>query len=561
MSNAKQSPARAKLVICLDGDVLTAADLSGRGDEPKKSVSERLGRSIKRTDARAVGHHLKEVLERSGVPRGKAIYAATRSDVVVKHLAIPGAATMRDDHLDQAVKLQIKRQLSMPADEAFIDYVLVPSDNDDRPVLVAAMPEDRVNWLRDMCDAAGVELAGIGLRPAALAARIDATHTTMMVWVGPSSVEYVVSRGGRLVFARGVDLGATNDDNLPERVRVEASRTLMSYRVQSGLPAVELIHLAGRRCRGLAARFLKDHGVPVTHEYPETDDPAPSATDSGPKLDPNADPLGRQVEAEIFGGPDPQDASAEEATTVTKRPEQDEQSVVDESAEAAVWALGAIRRAMEIDFLSPTVPRDHASRRRQVLLGVVGMLLVGGMGLFFLADREINDLKAERAALDEELSDLSGRYAAYLLDAARLQHIRTWDEQQAAWTDHLGELVAMMPDRDHARLNSLSARATSGVRYSGAASTASLDAPEAWTGAGTVTLSFDATIPDRDQATAFRARVIDGGVYEVGTKGADEPGRVSWSFLTRELKLPASAVTAIDQSDSAEQQGATGGAS
>lgn len=479
-------------VIDLDARGFVAAEVSlGRGRvRLLRSAVGVMPGDLARGDTGAMGAWLSGRLKDAGIGRSSVIVSVPRGEVSVKLLEVPGAGGLGAAELGEAVRLQMLRQPAAHGEELTIDY-LPPLETDGR-VVTAAIPKPTLERIRGTVSAAGLKLAGVRLRSSgarAVALRegelAESGERVLGVAWQPFGAEAFVGRNGRLVFARGVDVErpAAGDDAevAAQRLAVEISRTIVSYRVSPGGGDIGRVVVLGddEAARAAATAISETTGIPAG--VTSTDD--------------------------------------EHYVGLRDAPEQVRAALLPLLGLALLDAEG--ERCL--DFVNPHRPPDTRARTRQlVLAGVFAMILAGGAGWVF-ADKALRSMDPEIARLKEERGQLQRRYAQLLMDGARVGHAEAWLSAKADVPAHLRAAVDQLPPAPEALLDQVSVTARSAVAFTPGKTV--ID-PDAYRGGAIVDARMTGRVRTRDLASDLRARLLGLGLYEVvESRGQEVAGK------------------------------------
>ena len=488
------------VVILLDQDRLLAAGVTLNGGVRVLGwVSAQVPPGIDPRDGRAVGAWARGELDRAKIGGSRAVFAAPRGDVVLKRLRLPPG--VRDDDLPDMVRLQMARQLTMPAEGAAIDYVAMAQGD----VLAAAMPQERLGFLRQVASAARLKIERVGLRASGVAALLAEPSSkrdgpVLAVAPGAASVEFVVMHAGRPVFARCADLGlkelaGTDAAALPERIAVEAKRTWMSYRGGPESAPIEAVLVPGEGslAREIARRCGESLGIAWELA------PLPARVVM-PRDMPEAERLKLAPLAGLVG----EDMLAEPT----------------------------------LNFASPRrAPDRAAARRRTALLGALAAILVVGSAVV-IAKGRLRSLEGRAATAHSKRLALAGEYAAFIKHEARLRHLEQWEKSGVDWVAHAAWLSDLMPDPRAARLDSLSGQLTrgnevvfspQGGQYAGGS----------WGVRHEASITISGPTAQRETANDLRSRLAGSRVYRVDSRGADTARRFSFELTTDQAAPPS----------------------
>jgi len=447
--------------------------------------------------------------------------AVQRGEVVVKRLNLPFDPNGRRDDLVSMVRLQISRQIPVPMEGTAVDFVELPQsvsptapgadgvDGGVVRVLAGALPGDRLEWIKETAKRGGLGISRIGLRSSGAAAVLAETpiaHDGPILGVAPgaSTTECVIVENGRLLFARAVDLAlpsATGDpDEMGEyigQIAVEAKRTWMAYRANadsSEVHAVSVIgsgavaHDIGRACAAELEMPYERLRLSASIEFP----PEMSDWDRCVAL-----PLVGLMAESVFTEP-------------------------------------------TLDFAHPRVAPDRAAAVRQrVLLGLFAAILVfGTLGVFGWLNLE--DLRSEDVASSEALSKAEMRHARYLVESARLSNLEQWASADVDWIGHMAWLSDTLGKPDEVRFDGFSGSLANEVVFDLSRGVSDIS-KGAWSSTQVISFVIAGPALNREVSNAFRERLIESGVYLVGSRGADVPNSLGLT-LTTAYSSPGDAV-------------------
>lgn len=475
--------------------------------------------SIAGDNAEAVGQWVGQELRKAEIPRGRVVLAMPRGDVVLKRLTVPAGAAASAVDLGGIVHLQMSRQLTMAMEGTAVDYapiqepvpgagapppaVPAPGGSGATPapdaaptltVMAGAMPADRVAWCRAMAEAGDLALKRIGLRcfgAAALLAELSQRRAgpVLGVAIGWGSVEFVVVEDGQMVFARAVDAprpqAQAEVEPFAERVAVEAKRTWMSHRAARATGELELVAVLGA---GDLARLVGQR-------------------------------CGQQMEArwELVRPP-----------AVVEMPDRLPESEVSMLAPMVGLLVESVVGLSTLDFANPRrTPNAAEVKRRRVLLGVLGAILVGG-GAYVGAQRQLGSLEEDVEASRQQVAELETKYEAFLVEHARLSHIEQWSQARVDWLAYLDVLNQQLPDPKLAILDTLGGQLLNAdVQFSPKGKY-----PEgSWAVGQTAQFSMDGKMAQRAVAADLRGKLLE--LFEnVSSKGPDVPDRFSLELQT-----------------------------
>lgn len=446
-------------------------------------------------DAEAMGRWAAEELASAGIGRGTALVCVPRSEVVLKTLSLPRgeAGQIAPEELMSMVRLQMSRQLTVMAEGSPIDFVdlsarAVGGDPSQHHVLAAALPADRMEWLRRWCDSAGLRLGGMGLRSFGSASvvadlALRSAGSTLVVTLGYSGVEFGVVSEGCLTFARAADLprpaGPDQVEGFVERVLVEARRT--SVGLKPGGPSLDGVAVAGD------------------------------------------DALSRLVSARLG------EALNMSSSAVGIPPMVSLPASMPEEARAALAPLAGLLmdRALgrtTVDFVNPRRAPDRLARARQLgLAAVLGLIVVAGAA-YVAGDRRLASLDREIATLTDQHRTLAAEYSRYLLDHARLRHAEAFLSGRVDWLAHLRRVSDLAPEAGQGRFEAISGVLRASPTYTPRARGARY--PDGtWSGQPQATMDMVGRVASRAVAAEFRGRLVADATYRVESGSPDVDDR------------------------------------
>jgi len=509
------------VLIDLAQDVLAAAavNVSARGMTVNRVALASRPNEVEADAPDQVGQWVRHSLDDAGISTRRAVFAVPRAEVVLKVLELPTAGIESEAELCQAVRLQMTRQLTMPIDESIIDSVTLPARGDDRMtcVLAGAIHRDRVEWYRQVARAAGLKIAGVRLRSGGIARLAGgADGPVLAIASGAETTDFVVAEHGRVLFARSVELqhatpelslpllrdegGGDQEQDLLQRVAVEAKRTWMSYRVSQRAEDVRSIVVMGR---GETAQQLCERCQAML-----------------------------ELEAHCVELP----------ASLRIKP-----SLSDETLGTFLPLLGLGVRLEDgskgLDFLNPRRPPDVGARRRQLALaGMFALVVLGGAGYLF-GQNVIGQLEAELSVKQTRERELFEEYVAYLKERARSEHVQRWDAIDADYIGHLAWLTGRLPDPKISLADRVDMTLVGEVRYEGRSF------PEGrWSSVSRLAVDVSGKVSDRSIALELRERLLETGLFTVVNRGPDVADRYDFELTTQYLS-PDDAIRETDSVD------------
>ncbi|MEX1095298.1 MAG: pilus assembly protein PilM [Planctomycetales bacterium] len=184
-------------------------------------------------DAARAGKWLKQELHQLGVKARQVLVSLPREEAVVRQLDVPDVP---DHELPELVRLQAETKSASSLDRLVLDFLPLPRSAEaaGRQVLVVTIPREKLERLRGVIDAAGLELVSVGISPvgaAELVARTDRTQaasgeTTLVVARTGKRVEISLMRQNQLLFTHSTQLHGDDDETDSRAALAEIRRTL-----------------------------------------------------------------------------------------------------------------------------------------------------------------------------------------------------------------------------------------------------------------------------------------------------------------------------------------------
>lgn len=366
--------------------------------------------------ATEIGAKVKLALQACG-GGGDALVAVGRSSIELRFLTVP---PVPPEELPDLVRFQAARQFSQPIEEGLIDFSPLQSSGDPpTSVLAAAITPETLKTIRDTCEAAGLTLKHLVLRP-------FAADSLLMDRLTPDSCVLTIDR-----LAEEVDLTVVLGEQavFPRTVRVASYGTLEE---QAASIVGEI-----RRTMAAAQNQLAGHKVSSVAIFGRSDEQQILA-----------DSIRRDLSLSIeFVDPlrcvTPSDSITRATLTSTSRFAPLVGMLVNESR----------ARRHEIDFLSPR-RRPVQPDRKRLYTGLATAaasiaLLCGGWLYWQLSSLEsqIEDVQKQSQALDAMLKK----------SRPKLEQAKALDEyaaEQVTWLAELREISMELPKADRVILRS-----------------------------------------------------------------------------------------------------------
>jgi Tfp pilus assembly PilM family ATPase len=364
--------------------------------------------------ADAIGRRLRERLKEAGVSPAPLLVCVGRDRLVFKEIKHPPVPA-RDE--PAVVRFQAMKELTEGVDGAVIDYVSMRSLDtpDSRRAMVVACRREFIDAVKQMCNAAGLKLAGVSPRPFALLAGlqsainmqfvppVDPAGSAIALLVrGDKWGEFQVARNQQTILARPLPAPAVATD---AALLNEIRRNLAIHSSQSPDQPVRTLYLAEADSPGgLRERLRSTLAIPV-HAY---------------------DPLVGVAAADGFSG--------------------------GLAGAAGLIALRAISAELPVNLAEPKEPKPQVdpNRRLYAMAGALVAVLVLALGT--LAYRDLSKKGDENRRLLREKTEMEQQLITMAPEVARIKALDDWLAADVNWLDEFYDLTARFKDNDRMRL-------------------------------------------------------------------------------------------------------------
>lgn len=178
-------------------------------------------------DVQALGGALNEFFEKSGLPRKNVRLGIGTNRVGVRLLEVDGIEN--EGQLANAVTFRAHEALSIPMDQAVLDYHVIPGSDEQngasRRVVVAAAYRDPIDQVVEACNIAGLALVGIDVEAFALLRAVQRDRRSpsgeptalIAVGIGHDRTTLATSDGTVCDFTRVLAWGGSKIDSAISR--------------------------------------------------------------------------------------------------------------------------------------------------------------------------------------------------------------------------------------------------------------------------------------------------------------------------------------------------------
>lgn len=175
------------------------------------------GSNVKVTDAQVlpiednVLETLKAALDGKGLENSETLVAIGRGKAELRELQLP---PVPEEELPDMVRFQAGKSFATAGDNAIVDYLVTSQSESGVEIIAAALGEQELHQLRDLCESNSLVSKRISIRPLAAAALYlvnqerSSGNDTVLIDLLSDEAEFVVAREGRVIFVRTVRMPA-----------------------------------------------------------------------------------------------------------------------------------------------------------------------------------------------------------------------------------------------------------------------------------------------------------------------------------------------------------------
>ncbi len=163
------------------------------------------------SDPLSLGNLIREAIDKKKLRTDCVLLDVPRDQVLLSTLKLPAT---NPDEMPAMVEFQVAKEIPFPLSDAVVDFAQPDVDDVEGPVdvLVGTVRREVVSYYQDTCQAAGLKLSSLGLRPYANKIAADdllvdeGRDCVVMVDVGPRLTEIDIIRNGSLAFSRAASV-------------------------------------------------------------------------------------------------------------------------------------------------------------------------------------------------------------------------------------------------------------------------------------------------------------------------------------------------------------------
>ncbi len=393
------------LVLAFNEDSVVAAQASlGHGCyEIKRTATFSMDETTSWDDPADFGHKVRHFLRREHLSARATLVGVPARWVVAKSVQIP--PTQREN-VASLLQIQTEQAFSIGHQDLAFDYSAHISDASSNQVLLAAMKRHRLDQIKILAKAAGLQLLSVTPSVAAMGALSDGLSRACGIYVQNEHCEMVLASGGVIHQIKHMPTPLNHRD--PQVIAQDIQRLLL---------------LSGSQVRELVVWSDGEH-------YPDTMTHLRQILDSATDVQEGRDALTRSGCLRVG------DTSTEY-----------------DGAMSLLLAHAQAKTPL-IDFLnSRLVVKESRQKSRAILWGAVAALavvvLMGGMLFGWYQDTQ--DIKVSQQTLEENARLYETASAIRL----NLSNTSPWYTQRPQFLDGLNELVTAFPEAGDIWVSSL----------------------------------------------------------------------------------------------------------
>ncbi|MCB1125446.1 MAG: pilus assembly protein PilM [Verrucomicrobiae bacterium] len=444
---------RRVTAVDLDGDMLRVvqSETGPRGPRVTRYAATLLEGVTESSPAAERGKAIGRGLRKLGIHTRRVVMGLPRARVMLRTLELPSAGSPGE--LAAMVRFQVNRDLPFPASEAVVDFTLQPSPGGDAPgstpadavgagttrVLAAVVKANLLEEFLETTRAAGLHPDAIGLRSHANARCVELCRLQpeerclAIVSLQSNEIIFDVLYDGTLAFSRvgpvqrppesGGEGAGSRLEHYVQDVLMEVVRGLHNYEGVEGHGSICRLLVAGSTGAEQTVAAALTRRFELAAEV----------------LDPVSLVGLKRVDGNGATG-----------------------------AQAAFGlALGALDPGgLPFDFLHPRKPPEPRNTRRLKGLATAAALTFVLLGVVSWRTLLMRGRMGERSALQEQIQAANRNAVAYRQVRAQAKTVRSWEQANERWLDHVALLSALLPPSPDLYVSSIAAGSRSSLNLS-----------------------------------------------------------------------------------------------
>jgi len=394
------------LGLAIDDSGVVAAEVSVRAGRPeiRRTASMAFDEKLSSHNAKDLGQRLRNFLRENHLSSKRAIVGIPTKWIVTKEIVAPPATP---DALAGMLSIQAERAFSLNASELIFDYCGRTSTSEKSTVLLVATQRQVVNQLKELTDAAGLQVRSITVSTLAFGKHLSqgGPQQRYGLYSRPTYCEFWSQSNGRLRSIQHVPMASA--DGAAERTELLASTiqrlVLLSSEQDQSPPHEITMYDASNLPDGIVDRLHKE---------------------LAPQIDI------RNGNTEILPNKTGSTDSSENSQSIA-------------AASLAITTLSAGK--LSVDFLNPHIGLKKKSGRGRLTrwAAVAALILIVGVGAV-IADWHAK--RADIAACSERLESISEDAAAAREMVDRMSYAGSWTSRRPEFLECIRQLTLAFPE-------------------------------------------------------------------------------------------------------------------
>lgn len=354
--------------------------------------------------------------EELGVSKTPVTVVVARELVEVRTISIP---RMDEAELPDVIRFQAQRQLANMGDNWPLDFVLLPDapGQDMQTALVGVIQPADLTLITGACEAAGLTVAHVGLRPLEVArfatqsGHLASKGNSLLISIAGSNADLMLLKDGRVVQVRSTKV-PSEPAQLASSIQGEIRRSLMAASAHVGEDPIGSVML------------LADHNVASQLE--------------GPLAQAAGAPISTFDPSELVAAGTPAQLDDEIGPRL--------------AALGGAAGLGSAAKAAAVDFLNPKKrPPKKDNRRTYMLAAAAGIVVVAGGLSWWRYSSQANENTL--VSLKKQLESTKEKEVDYRARSSQLKEVEQFLDQSPNWLDQLSFVAERIPPSDKVQVS------------------------------------------------------------------------------------------------------------
>jgi len=394
------------LGLAIDDSGVVAAEVSVRSGRPeiKRTGHMPFDERLSSDNARDLGRRLRHFLRENHLSSKRAVVGIATKWIVTKEIVAPPATP---DALAGMLGIQAERAFSLNASELIFDYCGKTSTSEKSEVLLVAAQRQVVSRVKELTDAAGLQVRSITVSALAFGKNLSegGTQQRYGLYARPTYCEFWSQSNGRLRSLQHVPMAGTS--GVMERAELLTSTiqrlVLLSSEQDQSPPHEITVYDASSLADGVIDRLHEQLAPQITIDNGNT-----------------------RLLSNGLGSPD----GIEESQSIA-------------AASLAITTLSAGK--LSVDFLNPRIGQKKAASHGNLAkwAAVAAVVLVVGVGAV-IADW--HSKRADITEYSERLDAISEDASAAREMVDRISYAGSWTSQKPEFLECLRQLTLAFPE-------------------------------------------------------------------------------------------------------------------